>query len=111
MYICRDCGQAYEEDEMLVDDSPVGEYLVETVYEEIGSCPHCGGGGFKAQMKKADASGAQFAVIIGDDEANAGEVTLKPLRADGDERNEQKRVSVDHVADEIMNSFMDWEEE
>ena len=72
---------------------------------------HCGGGGFKAQMKKADASGAQFAVIIGDDEANAGEVTLKPLRADGDERNEQKRVSVDHVADEIMNSFMDWEEE
>lgn len=47
MYICRDCGQAYEEDEMLIDDSPVGEYLGETVYEEIGSCPHCGGGGFE----------------------------------------------------------------
>ena len=71
---------------------------------------HCGGGGFKAQMKKADASGAAFAVIIGDDEANAGEVTLKPLRTSGEARNEQKRVSVDHVADEIMNSFMDWEE-
>ena len=72
---------------------------------------HCGGGGFKAQMKKADASGAAFAVIIGDDEANAGEVTLKPLRGDGETRNEQKRISVDQVADEIMNSFMDWEEE
>ena len=31
---------------------------------------HCGGGGFKSQMKKADASGATFAIIIGDDEAN-----------------------------------------
>jgi histidyl-tRNA synthetase len=75
---------------------------------------HCGGGSFKSQMKKADASGAAFAVIIGDDEANAGEVTLKPLRTDGETQNErsggQKRVSVDSVADEIMNSFMDWEE-
>jgi len=71
---------------------------------------HCGGGSFKSQMKKADASGATFAVIIGDDEANAGEVTLKPLRANGEQKNEQKRVSVDSVADEIMNSFLDWEE-
>jgi histidyl-tRNA synthetase len=30
---------------------------------------HCGGGSFKSQMKKADASGAGFAVIVGDDEA------------------------------------------
>ena len=71
---------------------------------------HCGGGGFKSQMKKADASGAAFAVIIGDDEAIAGEVTLKPLRASDGVQNEQKRVSVDRVADEIMNSFLDWEE-
>ncbi len=72
---------------------------------------HCGGGGFKSQMKKADASGATFAVIIGDDEANAGEVTLKPLRSNGEAQNEQKRISVDQLADEIMNSFLDWEEE
>ncbi len=70
---------------------------------------NCGGGSFKSQMKKADASAATFAVIIGDDEANAGEVTLKPLRAEEGEgtRNEQKRVSVDLVADEIMNAFFD----
>jgi histidyl-tRNA synthetase len=72
---------------------------------------HCGGGGFKSQMKKADASGATFAVIIGDDEAQAGEVTLKPLRSHGDEANEQKRVSIDGLAEEITNSFLDWEEE
>lgn len=68
---------------------------------------NCGGGSFKSQMKKADASGAAFAVIIGDDEANAGEVTLKPLRAEGEQRNEQKRVSIDRIADEIMDAFID----
>ena len=41
---------------------------------------HCGVGSFKSQMKKADASNACCAVIIGDDEARAGQATLKPLR-------------------------------
>ena len=41
---------------------------------------HCGGGSFKAQMKKADTSGACLAVIVGDDEAQAGEVSIKSLR-------------------------------
>ena len=54
---------------------------------------HCGGGSFKSQMKRADASGAAVAVIIGDDEADAGEVAVKPLRQAG----EQKRVAVDGV--------------
>ena len=43
---------------------------------------HAGGGGFKAQMRKADASGAQLAVIIGDDEADAGCIAIKPLRVE-----------------------------
>ena len=51
---------------------------------------HCGGGSFKSQMKRADASGARYAVIIGDEEAAAGAVTLKPLREPAD----QKRVPV-----------------
>jgi histidyl-tRNA synthetase len=41
---------------------------------------HCGGGNLGAQMKRADASGARFAVVIGDDEAAAGAVGVKPLR-------------------------------
>ena len=49
-------------------------------------------------------------VMIGDDEANAGQVMLKPLRANGEVQNEQRRVGVDSIADEIMNSFLDWEE-
>jgi histidyl-tRNA synthetase len=38
------------------------------------------GGSFKSQLKKADASGAQFAVIIGEDEVASGNVTLKDMR-------------------------------
>ncbi|WP_019865639.1 histidine--tRNA ligase [Methylovulum miyakonense] len=38
------------------------------------------GGSFKSQFKKADKSGADYAVIIGDDEAVRGEISLKPLR-------------------------------
>jgi histidyl-tRNA synthetase len=41
---------------------------------------NAGGGSFKSQMKKADASGAAVALIVGDDEIAAGTVTLKPLR-------------------------------
>lgn len=74
---------------------------------------HCGGGSFKAQMKRADASHAAFAVIIGDDEAAAGEVSLKPLRGEGPDpasRAEQQRVKADDLADTIMNTLMDWED-
>ncbi|MBA2483096.1 MAG: histidine--tRNA ligase [Nitrosomonas sp.] len=41
---------------------------------------HCGGGSFKSQMKKADASGARFALIIGDQEAQVEAISIKPLR-------------------------------
>jgi histidyl-tRNA synthetase len=51
---------------------------------------HCGGGSFKSQMKKADASGARFAVIVGDDEAAVGRASLKALR----ELKEQVRAEL-----------------
>ncbi|GAA5785220.1 histidine--tRNA ligase [Chitiniphilus shinanonensis] len=44
---------------------------------------HAGGGSFKSQFKKADASGARFAVVIGDDEARNGTANLKTLTGDG----------------------------
>ena len=58
---------------------------------------HCGGGSFKSQMKRADGSGARFAVIVGDDEAAARQVSVKPLRVAG----EQTRCGVDEAADMI----------
>ncbi len=56
---------------------------------------HCGGTSFKSQMKRADASGARFAVIIGDDEAQAQQASLKPLR----EAGEQIRAGLKEIAD------------
>lgn len=47
---------------------------------------HCGGGSFKSQLKKADKSGADIAVIIGENEVNEGVVVLKYLR---EEREQQ----------------------
>jgi histidyl-tRNA synthetase len=45
-----------------------------------------GGGSMKSQMKSADRSGAAVAVIIGEDEAASGQVTLRPLLGQGDQR-------------------------
>jgi histidyl-tRNA synthetase len=59
---------------------------------------HCGGGSFKSQMKKADSSGARYAVIIGDDEARAGVLTVKSLRSE----REQVRVPLAETC-ELIN--------
>jgi histidyl-tRNA synthetase len=42
---------------------------------------HCGGGGFKSQMKRADRSGAAIALILGDEELASQTVGIKALRA------------------------------
>ncbi len=51
-------------------------------------------GNMKKRMQKADASGARFAVIIGDDELSRGEVGLKDLRAQS-----QQAVAIDRLVD------------
>lgn len=53
-----------------------------TAIPEIKLINNCSGGSFKNQFKKADKSGAQFALIIGDDEVANGTVTVKYLRED-----------------------------
>lgn len=47
---------------------------------------NCGAGSFKAQMKRADKSGASVALILGNDEVEQGVVTLKYLRVDKDQQ-------------------------
>ncbi len=69
---------------------------------------HCGGGSFKSQMKKADGCGANFAVIIGEDEASTGEAQLKSLRREG---IEQRKLKVDDLAEAIIDQIIDSDEE
>lgn len=46
---------------------------------------HAGGGSFKSQFKKADGSGARFALVFGTDELARGDVAVKPLRDGGEQ--------------------------
>lgn len=54
---------------------------------------HCGGGSFKSQLKKADKSGATYAVILGDNEVSQKVATIKPLR----EESEQQSLAWDEL--------------
>jgi histidyl-tRNA synthetase len=46
---------------------------------------HAGGGNFKSQLKRADASAARYAIIFGEDEIKSGKLSLKPLRGQGEQ--------------------------
>jgi histidyl-tRNA synthetase len=68
---------------------------------------HCGGGSFKSQFRRADASGAAFAVIIGPDELARGEASLKWLRdeAAGVAGGRQESVSRSSLGDRIVDAM------
>lgn len=69
-----------------------GLQLAENIREQLPDLTmivHCGGGSMKSQMKKADKSGAKIALILGEDELNNQQVTVKYLR----EKKEQVTVS------------------
>jgi len=53
-----------------------------------------GGSSFKSQMKRADKSGAAFAVILGDDEMKEGVAQVKSLRVE----NVQTKIKLDELA-------------
>ncbi|HYF46671.1 MAG TPA: histidine--tRNA ligase [Acidimicrobiales bacterium] len=56
----------------------------------LGADRAFGGRSMKSQMKAADRSGARFAAIVGEDEAAAGVVTLRPLRHAGEQADQQQ---------------------
>jgi len=68
---------------------------------------HCGGGGFKAQFKRADASGAFLALVFGEDELAAGEVTLKWLRGEDGAvgAGRQQRVAIDRLTEAVIDAI------
>ena len=59
---------------------------------------NAGAGSFKSQFKKADKSGAQFALIMGDDELAARVVGFKPLRGEGEQQNIAWDALPEHLA-------------
>jgi histidyl-tRNA synthetase len=90
-------------EETAVDSPPLDAYLVAVgeaaqaaalrLAEELRDADprlrvlcHCGGGSFKSQFKKADKSGARYAVVLGENELARGVTGVKPLREEGDQR-------------------------
>ncbi|WP_426338969.1 histidine--tRNA ligase [Pseudoduganella sp. S-14] len=69
---------------------------------------HCGGlngaGSFKSQMKKADGSGASFAVIIGEDEVANNTAVVKAMRAEEGE-GQQQTVAFEGVVDYVVDQI------
>ena len=71
---------------------------------------HCGEGSLKSQMKRADASGARFGVIVGEQEAAQSTAAIKDLRftgatsADGD-TGRQRAVPLEQLAPTLAREF------
>jgi len=89
-------------DVYIVHQGDLASRLVSQISEQLRDAGlrvtmHCGGGSFKSQMKKANASAAQIAIVIGDDEAQANEVTVKPMQG-----GEQVRVSVTSLNETVI---------
>ncbi len=64
-------------------------------FENLRVQVDCTGGGFKGQLKRADKSGADYALLIGEEELAQSEVTVKPLRGGA----EQARVKSDGLVE------------
>jgi histidyl-tRNA synthetase len=61
---------------------------------------NCGGGGLKAQLKRADRSGARHALLLGAEEARHGSITIKDLR-DGAQRTAAQNELIDLLSNDI----------
>ena len=83
---------------VLVGEGPQREGLVlaEQLRDSIPGLrllTNCGGGSFKSQFKRADRSGAQYALVIGEDELQRGVVGVKALR----DSSEQQEIALDDL--------------
>ncbi len=79
----------------------VAEMLREAI-DGISVELNLGGGSFKSQLKRADRSGAEYAVVLGDDEVAEDRAGLKPLRTDED----QIQVRTEQVAKELSGRLI-----
>ncbi len=67
---------------------------------------HCGGGSLKSQFKRADASGAVLAVVLGADEIAAGQATVKWLRGQNSGTPRQQTVSQQQLAEIVVDALV-----
>jgi histidyl-tRNA synthetase len=84
------------------DASLVALLLVERLRDQFSFLKvqlHCGGGNFKKQIKKADASGAKIALVIGDNEVQSNTFGVKWLRKDAPQEQVDEEALLEILAD------------
>jgi len=62
---------------------------------------HCGGGGLKAQLKRADRRGARFALLLGDEEIRNRSVSVKDLRDGGAQSSVSQEKLVEYLHEKL----------
>jgi len=70
-----------------VQAESAGSILAESLRQQLPALRltlNAGGGGLKSQLKRADNTGARYALILGDDEAAKSVVQVKSLRGEGE---------------------------
>ncbi|WP_196141065.1 histidine--tRNA ligase [Aliikangiella sp. G2MR2-5] len=92
VYVCM-LGEAAEENGSLLTEK------LRDAFPHIKFQSHCGGGNFKKQLKKADRSGAELALIIGDSEVQQSTVNVKWLR----KQREQTSLSQEALLSELVD--------
>ncbi len=112
--LCQACNVMSEEKTALLTTVFLGEKatleglgLIEEIRDslpKVSIIANLGGGSMKSQMKKADRSGAKYALIMGDNELADQKVILKDLRTDGHQeeiaRSELKNFLLKNVIDQ-----------
>ncbi len=97
---------AHQGENALLEATVLGETLRNTGLDVILYCASANSGGsFKAQMKRADESGATFAILIGEDEISSGQASIKALRAEN-AGNNQVSVPFEKVADYLVDQIV-----
>ncbi|WP_321326733.1 histidine--tRNA ligase [Thiomicrorhabdus sp.] len=75
--------------------------MVRDAFPHLNVQMNCGGGSFKSQFKKADKSGASYALVMGEQEVNDKVVAVKPLRAEA----EQQTILLSELTNHLQSIF------
>lgn len=96
----------HQGDAAQLNGSVVAERLRDAGLDVVLHCASTSSSSMKAQMKRADASGAAFAVILGEDEVAAGTATVKAMRFTQGDAQQQATVPLEGVADYLVDQII-----
>ena len=71
--------------------------MVRDAFPDVNVQMNCGGGSFKSQFKKADKSGAKYAIVMGEQEIEDKVVAVKPLRVEGEQQTVEWEALITHL--------------